>query len=399
MASVGVGEWLAVGRAIASKNLLRYGGSFTENFEQRFATYLKAKHVLTMQGGTGALIAALAAAGVGPGDEVLVPAYTWMATAAAPVMVGAVPVMVDINESLTIDPADIERKITPYTRAIIPVHMVNAPCDMDAIMKIARKHNLMVIEDACQSVGVPYKDRFTGAIGHLGAHSYNQYKNINVGEGGAVITSDDRLFARARNYHDLGSFVRNHEQTFNEPTFVGANMRATEVDGAMLGVQLSKMIPMLARFQKRRAAIAPLFEGKRGFRISPHNSPENAMTLTVIFDRIDEAKRFSKETGAFRLQDNSKHVYTNWEPILSQRTFHPKMNPWNWAQRPIEYTPDMCARSLDILERTCRIDLGGRAPTMLLKKRWAAKIAAFVGSSAPVAKASDEAMPAGVAKA
>lgn len=380
MASVGFGEWLAVGRAIASRNLLRYGGSFTDKFEQRFAAHLKAKHVLTVQSGTGALTAALAAAGIGPGDEVIVPAYTWMATAAAPVMVGAVPVLADINESLTIDPADIERKITPFTKAIIPVHMVNAPADMDAIMKIAKKHRLVVIEDACQSVGVPYKDRVTGAIGDLGAVSFNQYKNINIGEGGAVITSDDRLFARARNFHDLGAFVRGHDQTYNEPVFVGANMRATEIDGAMLGVQLTKLIPLLERLTRRRAALAPLFEGRRGLRISPHNSPANAVTLTVIFDRVEDAMRFSKETGAFRLQDNSKHVYTNWEPILSQRAFHPKMNPWAWAQRKIDYSADMCARSLDILERTCRIDLGGRAPTALLKRRWSNRIEAFFGS-------------------
>ena len=133
------------------------------------------------------------------------PAYTWMATAAAPVMVGAVPVLVDIDESLTIDPADIERKITPYTRAIMPVHMLNLPCNMDAIMAIAKKRKLLVIEDACQAVGVRYKDRYCGAIGDAGAFSFNAYKNINIGEGGAVITNDDRIFARARKYHDLGS--------------------------------------------------------------------------------------------------------------------------------------------------------------------------------------------------
>lgn len=376
MANVGFREWLAIGQAIASKNLLRYGGKFTDRFEQRFGKYLGAKHVLTVQSGTGALQAALAAAGIGPGDEVLVPAYTWMATAAAPVMVGAVPIMVDIDESLTIDPKDIERKITPYTRAIIPVHMVNAPCDMDAIMKIAKKHNLVVIEDACQSVGIPYKDRFTGAIGHLGALSFNQYKNINVGEGGAVVTNDDRYFARARNYHDLGSFVRNHEETFNEPTFIGGNMRATEIDGAMLGVQLDKLIPMLAKFQARRKAVLPLLKG-RGFKVSPHHSPDNAMTLTVIFDKREDAIAFSKIGGVYRLQDNSKHVYTNWEPILSQRAFHPKMNPWAWANRPIEYSADMCAKSLDILERTCRIKLDGRMPTPVLVHRMKAAIAAW----------------------
>ncbi len=383
MAGLGVSEWLAAGRALARRNLLRYGGNrtLTETFEKRFAAYLKARHVLAVQGGTGALTASLAAAGVGPGDEVIVPAYTWMATAAAAVMVGAVPVIADIDESLMLDPASVERNITPFTRAIMPVHMGNSPADMDAIMAIARKHRLLVIEDACQSVGVPYKDRFTGAIGDIGALSFNHFKNINIGEGGAIVTSDDRLFARARNYHDLGAFVRGHKETYNEPVFIGTNMRVTELAGAMLGVQLSKLGPVLTRLHDRRKAVLPLFEGRRGVRVSPHNSPESAVGLTVLFDRSEDAVRFAEATGAQRLQDNSKHVYKDWEPIMSQRTFHPKMSPWAWAQRRIEYTPDMCARSLDILSRTCRIDLGGRGPAMMFRKRWDKKMAAFDASA------------------
>src|SRR6185503_13656684 len=133
-----------------------------------------------------------------------------------PVMVGAVPILVDIDESLTIDPADIERKITPHTKAIIPVHMINLTCAMDQIMAIAKKHNLQVIEDACQAVGVRYKDRYCGAVGDAGAFSFNSYKNMNIGEGGAFVTNDGALYARARNYHDLGAPIRGHEETFNQ---------------------------------------------------------------------------------------------------------------------------------------------------------------------------------------
>lgn len=399
MAAAGLAEWIAAGKAIASGNLLRYGdpNGFTFQFEKRFAAYLHAKHVLTVQSGTGALQAALAAAGIGPGDEVIVPAYTWMATAAAPVMVGAVPVMADINESLTIDPADIERKITPNTRAIIPVHMINAPCDMDAITRIAKRHNLLVIEDACQSVGVPYKDKFTGAIGDLGAVSFNQYKNINIGEGGAVVTSSDKYFARARNYHDLGTFVRGHDETYNEPTFIGGNMRTTEIAGAMLGAQLTKLRPMLTKFHERRKAVLPMLEGNKRFRVSPHNSQINAVTLTILFDRKEDAAIFGKLPGAYCLFDNSKHVYTNWEPILSKRVVHPKMDPWAWAKRDIDYTPDMCARSLDILSRTCRISLEGRAPLFLYKRRVAKLLAAFEAAVAAPAQAAEAPLHAATA--
>jgi dTDP-4-amino-4,6-dideoxygalactose transaminase len=369
MSNVGIREWWAAGRAIAGGRLLRFESKhrFTDHFERRLADMIGAKYVLTVNGGTGALICALAGAGIGPGDEVLIPAYTWMATAAAPVMVGAVPVLVDIDESLTIDPADIERKITPYTRAIMPVHMVNVPCNMDAIMAIAKRHKLLVIEDACQAVGVQYKDRYCGAIGHAGAFSFNAYKNINIGEGGAVITSEDRIFARSRQYHDLGAAVRNHEETFNEPAFVGANMRATEIEGAMLGVQLSKLGPMLQRLRKRRQMFEPILAKSGKFRISPHNDPENAVSLTVIFDRKEDAIEFSKRRGVTRLYDNSKHIYTNWEAILCKRTFHPKLNPWAWAKRQIEYDIDMCARTLHILQRTCRIGLGQQYPLPLVR--------------------------------
>lgn len=368
MPNIGVQEWLAAGQAILSGNIYRYkdGAHFSEGFERRLGETLGSQYALTVNSGTAALVCALAAAGIGPGDEVLVPAYTWMATAAAPVMVGAVPVLVDIDETLTIDPDDIERKITPYTKAIIPVHMINLPCAMDRIMAIAKKHNLLVIEDACQAVGVPYKDGYCGAIGDAGAFSFNSYKNMNIGEGGALVTNSGALYARARNYHDLGAAIRGHEETFNQAPFVGHNMRVTELQTAMLDVQLSKLMPMIARLKTRRAAMAQVFEAS-GLKLAPHNDSANAVSLVVLFDTADQAIEFGKRPQVTRIMDSSKHIYTNWEAILAKRTFHEKMNPWAWAHREIDYSPQSCARSLDILSRACRVALGQRYPTPLVR--------------------------------
>jgi len=266
-----------------------------------------------------------------------------------------VPILVDIDDTLTMDPIDLERKVTPFTKAIIPVHMLNRPCAMDEIMPIARKYRLLVIEDACQAVGVRYKDKFCGTLGDAGAFSFNKFKNINIGEGGAVLTSDDWLFAR-----DL-------MEISDEAPFVGINMCATEIEGAMLGVQLSKLRPLMARLRRRHDAMEPILARSAKFRVAPHNDQCNAVSLCVTFTRKEEAIAFAQQPGVHRLLDNSKHVYTNWEPILSKRTFNPRMNPWEWAQRPINYDVDMCARTLEILGRTRRINLGEQYPLFVMR--------------------------------
>ncbi|MEX2693573.1 DegT/DnrJ/EryC1/StrS family aminotransferase [Rhizobium mongolense] len=371
MARVGLREWLAIGPVLASGKLARYGddtGGPLLRFETDFCAKFNVQHGLTMSSGTAALIAALVAAGIGPGDEVLVPAYTWIATAAAPLAAGAVPILVEIDQTLTMDPTDIVRKITPNTRAIIPVHMANMVCDMDSIMRIAREHRLIVIEDACQAVGLTYKGRRAGTIGDVGAYSFNQFKNINIGEGGALVTDDPRLFARARMYHDIGSLFRGHLDNANEPPMLGINFKANQIQGAMLNVQLKKLDPMISRMRKRYDAMTEILAKSDMMRVGPHNDPTNAAGLHVIFETAEAAGAFAAENkrGVYRLYDSSRHVYTNWAPILQQRSGHPAMNPFNWSDRKIEYTPDMCAQSLDILKRTCRISLGENYPLALV---------------------------------
>jgi dTDP-4-amino-4,6-dideoxygalactose transaminase len=366
---LGVREIFALGRVIASGKLSRYsagGGGATSKFEGRLGKKFDVKHVLTVNSGTSALISALAAAGIGPGDEVLVPAYTWVATAIAPLFVGAVPVLVDIDESLTIDPKDLERNITPYTKAIIPVHMRNLVCNMDAIMAIAKRHRLIVIEDACQAVGVYYKGRRVGTIGEAGVFSFNHHKNLNSGEGGALITNDDRIFTRARMYHDVGSYIREHEFEGNEPIFTGLNFRVSELTGAVLLAQLPRLDSLLHRLRKRREIMVRYLSKSKKMKISPHHDTANAVSLTVIFERAEDAKRFATQRGVERLIDTGRHVYTNWEPVFAQRSFNPRMDPYKWAHREITYSAEMCRTTLDILERTCYVALGPRYPRALI---------------------------------
>jgi dTDP-4-amino-4,6-dideoxygalactose transaminase len=369
MPRVGLREMLALGRVIAGGKLSRFAAGsagFTSQFEARFREKLKVNHLLTVNSGTSALISALAAAGVGPGDEVLVPAYTWVSTAIAPLAVGAVPVLVDIDESLTIDPHDVERKITPYTKAIIPVHMRNLVSNMDAINELAKRHKLIVIEDACQAVGVNYKGRYVGTIGDAGAFSFNHHKNLNAGEAGAVLTNDDRLFTRARMYHDVGSYIREHEFEGNEPIFAGVNFRVSELTGAVLLAQLTRLDPLLNRLRRRREIMVKHLSKSKKMRISPHHDPANAVGLSVIFERAQDAKEFATKRGVERLIDTGRHIYTNWEPIFAQRSFNPRIDPYKWANREITYSAEMCRRTLDILERTCYVSLGPQYPVPLI---------------------------------
>src|SRR6478735_1471890 len=241
---VGKEEIDALTRVIESRALFRYGiGSECERFEQRYAEHLGVAHFALAASGSNALAAAMIAAGIGPGDEVLIPAHTYMASATSVLAAGAIPVIVDVDESVTIDPQAIEDAIGPHTRAVVPVHMWGAACDMDAIMDIARRRNLLVIEDACQGVGGGYKGRMFGAIGDIGCFSFNYYKNMTGGEGGGVAVNDDRLAKRVKGAIDPCHFY--WEGRDDEKPFASNGARASELMGAMLNVQLDRLPGMI----------------------------------------------------------------------------------------------------------------------------------------------------------
>jgi dTDP-4-amino-4,6-dideoxygalactose transaminase len=353
----------AIAAAIRSKALFRYGvGNQCERFEQRYAGYLGVKHFALAASGSNALAAAMTAVGLGPGDEVLIPAHTYMASATSVLAAGAIPVIVDIDESVTIDPRALEDAIGPRTKAVVPVHMWGAACAMDAIMAIAVRRNLIVIEDACQGVGGGYEGRKFGSIGHIGAFSFNYYKNMTSGEGGGVAVNDERLAKRVRCAIDPCHFYWNgRDQT--EMPFAGNGARASELMGAMLNAQLDRIDGMIRamRAEKKKILAGTAQLGNIGLRPSPMNSPDHDCATQVMYSMpsADAAARFVKIFPSVIAGKTGRHTYTEWDQILlGAGAAHPAMNPYNMpanAECRRSYSKDMCARSLEILNRTVMV--------------------------------------------
>lgn len=221
------------------------GGAESEAFEQELATAIGTTHALAVTTGTSALIACLRGAGIGYGDEVIVPPYTFIATASAVLLVGAVPIFADIDPATyTMDPAAIEPLITPRTRAVMPVHIGGLPADMDAINAIAKRHNLLVIEDACQSIGAQWNGKLTGSLADMGTFSFQSSKNINSGEGGAITTNNAKLWEGAWSYKNCG---RVRGGAWYRHDTLGDNLRLSQFQSAILRAQLTRMEELAER--------------------------------------------------------------------------------------------------------------------------------------------------------
>ncbi|HWF77464.1 MAG TPA: DegT/DnrJ/EryC1/StrS family aminotransferase [Caulobacteraceae bacterium] len=363
MYKAGEAEIEALARVIRSGALFRYGvGHECERFEQRYADWLGVKHFALAASGSHALAAAMTGVGLGPGDEVLIPAHTYMATATSVLTAGAIPVIVDIDESITIDPAAIEAAIGPRTRAVVAVHMWGAACDMDAIMEIARRRDLIVIEDACQGVGGGYRGRKFGAIGHVGAFSFNYYKNMTAGEGGGVAVNDDAVAERVRCAIDPCHFYWQGRSDAVQP-FSGNGARASELMGAMLNVQLDRLDGMIAamRAEKRQVLEGTRHLGNLGLRQTPMNSPDDDCATQVMFSlpSAEAAGRFAQLAPGVVVGRTGRHNYTEWDQVLmGAGAGHPAMNPFTMpanAECRKTYAKDMCAKSLEILDRTVMI--------------------------------------------
>ncbi|MFC1453921.1 DegT/DnrJ/EryC1/StrS family aminotransferase [Verrucomicrobiota bacterium] len=372
MYRLGQKELDEVSKVIKAHKMFRVGdpkaGHLQEaiRFEKEWARTIGVKHaILLSAGGTAGLMAGLAGMGIGPGDEVIVPGYTFMASAAAVLMVGAIPVIAEINETMTIDPRDVEKKIGPRTKAIIPVHICGIPSDMKKIMAIARKHKIKVIEDCCQADGGSFKGKRLGSWGHAGAYSFNDFKIMSAGEGGALVTNDDNIIERAGIYSDSGTAFRPYVKNIKTPIFLGFQFRATEIMGAILRMQLQRLAGILSDLRLIRSRFIKELSGKPGIRFAPSNDHKGDCGVVVGFQFKSEAKARafakSKGVGGGLPIDSGKHVYSNWEPILKHRVgIHPSMNPYLMPKNKglrTKYTKNMCPRTLDILKRTVFVSL------------------------------------------
>jgi len=366
-------EEKAVLDVLRSKRLFRYygpeeGPSKVEELEQAFAAHMGADHALAVTSGTAALMCGLQGLGIGPGDEVIVPAYTWIASPVSVVAVGAVPVIAEVDESLTLDAADVEAKITPYTKAIMPVHMRGAPCRMDALLAVAKRHGLKVIEDAAQSNGGSYQGQRLGTLGDVGCVSLQFNKIITAGEGGMLITDDEDIWKRAIMYHDVIGGLRNDIP--RDKVMWGVNFRMPELLAAVMLVQLRRLDDLLDRMRARKQMLIAGIEGtaeSKGVTFRQLTDPEGdtGLALIMLIENPEKAENVAQalraeniEAGVMYSPDRGDyHVYQHWLPLMEQRTWTERGGPWCWAQREIKYSPDMCPRTLGLLGRAVHIDV------------------------------------------
>jgi len=381
--AMGKEEEQAVIEVIRNKRLFRYYGpknglSKTAEFEKSFAKNFGVKYVRAVSSGTAALICALVGAGVGPGDEVIVPAFTWISTASAAIMLGAIPVIAEIDSSLTFDPNDVCRKVTKLTRAILPVHMCGAPADMDSIMAIARKYKLTVIEDAAQAIGGSYHGAYLGSIGDLGTFSLQFNKIITTGEGGLVVTNNRNKWLRVSTYHDPISISMGRDIDIKiAPHFVGQNYRASEFIGTLGLVQLGRLNTLIAAMRSRKRKILAGLQGISGleFRHLHDIKGDTATSVVFFLPTVNKAKKFSAALTAENVRSRNLyspekldyHVYAHWHQILNKTSATAANFPWShkYYKGKVNYSRNMCPQTLDILSRAVLFDI---SPSLTTKE-------------------------------
>jgi len=340
--------------------------------EEAMRDMLGSKYCLATNSCTSALIASYRALGIGAGDEVIVPAYTFFATSATVASSNAIPVIVDVDETLCLDAEAVEQAITPRTKAIAAVHMRGAPAQMDAITEVANRHGIPVVEDVAQSGGGSFAGRRLGSIGTMGAFSFDFYKVIVSGEGGFVTTDDKRLYTRAQNWHDCAACWRPDrfaEEQEGEDLFCGENYRMGELAGAVALAQIRRAEQILAGYRRAKARIKQGIErvGGLSFRRITDEAGDTSICVIFFLKDIDTTRKAltamqAEGVPAGGIHDKKVrdwHVYNYWEHILKTKSVAPDGLPWSAAVEGTlpKYSPDMCPRTLELLSRAVMVDV------------------------------------------
>jgi len=370
---IGDEEKAAVLEVLDSQSLFRHYGPKplhkVTQFERAFAQAMEARHAVGVTSGTAALLTALAALGAGPGDEVIVPTYTWVATVNAVVALGAVPVFVDIDDSLNMDPTKVEAAVTPRTKAILPVHMRGAGAEMAPILEVAARHRLRVLEDAAQALGGRYRGRRLGTLGDIGAFSLQYHKVITTGEGGMVVTSDPALWERAVRYHDQGSMrMEELDETIpvGNPLMIGVNFRMGEITGAIGLVQLTRMEWIIERMRAHKAAMIDGLRGLAGvtMRRIPDPAGDTGATLMFFLPSAERARKFSAALAGEGVRnavawDSGQHVYNHFDQIIERRMFAERHCSWEcpYYRGSARLEKGMFPQTDDLLRRAVQIDI------------------------------------------
>ncbi len=366
-------EERAVLEVLRTQRLYRFygprpGPSKAEELEKAFAAMTGSRYALGVTSGTASLVIGLMALGVGPGDEVIVPGYTWVSSPEAVLAVGAIPIVAEVDASLTLDPADVQRKMSPHTRAIMPVHMRGVPCRMTELVRIAEEHKVALIEDVAQANGASYRGKPLGTFGKVGCFSLQFQKIITSGEGGMVVTDSEEVWQRAAMFHDPVGGRR--YRLPNERVLWGINFRMAELLAAVALVQLGKLQGLVANMRERKKVLkAGLQEviQRKGlqFREIPDPDGDAGIALVLYLDDAEGAQRVSKALNAENIgasvlyapDQPDYHIYSHWLPIMEQRSWTAAGAPWKWAKRKIEYRADMCPQTLGLLGRAVHLNV------------------------------------------
>jgi 8-amino-3,8-dideoxy-alpha-D-manno-octulosonate transaminase len=363
----------ALADVIAGRSLFRYKGGLetgtVAEFERAACAFLDCRYAVAVANGTAALRCALAALGVGCGDEVIMPAFTFVATVNAVVTAGAVPVFAEIDDTLGLDPSDLDEQITDRTAAIIVVHLENVACDLDALLAVAERRGIPVIEDTAQSFGSTYRGRALGTFGALGTFSLQQEKNITAGEGGLVATHDETLYLRAARFQDQGGqFVTSYASSRGEElteSFAGENLRMGELAGAVAGVQLERLPGILDALRSSKARIVGSVGDIDGLarRRRPDPDGDGSSSVTWFLPDPALAKRFAAALRAEGIPCAQMYrglpVYLN-AAVLARRTASEKGGPWACAEHPTDrtYGPGLCPRTEALAARSVIVPIG-----------------------------------------
>jgi len=374
---IGKEEKKQVLEVLKSRYLFRYYGpkempSKVKKLEEEYARYLGVKHCLAVNSCTSALITSLIAVGVEPGDEVIVPAYTFFATCAAVVAARAIPVVAEVDRSLTMDPVDLERKIGKRTKAVIPVHMRGLPAKMDRILEIARRHNLKVIEDVAQANGGSFRGKKLGSFGDAGAFSLQYHKTITSGEGGIVATNDDLIYTRAQAYHDVAACWRKDRfapPEFAGEIFFGVNFRMSELTGAVALAQFGKLDRIVGSMKRNQDRIKARLGGVQGleFREITDEAGDTAVCLVFFLPKADQVEGFVKalhaegiEAGGIYNQGVPDwHMYHHWKMLKEKMMPAKKGCPFNCplCEPAPEYKDSDCPNTREWLGRSVHLDI------------------------------------------
>lgn len=365
----------AVSKVIESKSPFRYYGfdlqHNVDKLEKEFAEYIGTKYALGVASGTSALQVALGAMEIGPGDEVLLPGYFWVATVGAVVRSGAIPVLVDCDDSFSLDPDKLEAKITERTKAVIVVHMGGVIGNIEKIVQIAKKNKLKVLEDCAQAAGASQFGRMAGSFGDMAIYSFQANKHMTSGEGGMLVTDDEILFKRSFAIHDLG-YPRNDEGRleFDIPEYQlwGIGARMSEITGAVARAQLRKLDTICCNMRNSKNRIIDAVSDIEGMtsRLVSDRAGDAGSFLMLTFEQRKTSLEFIKklrELGIvadkdgmypIHMDDWGLHLYYN-VPSLVNKCGISKVSTWELAENAasqVEYTKGTCPNLDSLADRT-----------------------------------------------